>query len=182
MPGCCSARIRQTRSDDPTHGFFRRWLVIPFTRTFDEKSPNTVPRAVLDTRLSEPAELSGLLNRALDALPAIRTGRFTESASTRAALNEFKQTTDPLAVWLDSNTVTRPDAVTPKDQIRSAYGRACQEAGRPIMPDTQFTRALKTLRPGVEIAQRRINGKPAYVFMGLGFVFQDQEAPDSALF
>jgi len=109
------------RSDDATHAFFRRWLVIPFNRTFDEGAPDTVPRAVLDARLSEPGELSGLLNRALDALPAIRKGKFTESASTRAALDEFRRTTDPLAVWLDQYTVERPDAMLPKDQLRSAY-------------------------------------------------------------
>jgi len=161
------------RSDDATHGFFRRWTVIPFNRTFDEADPNTVPRAVLDARLSEPGELSGLLNRALDALPVIQQGRFTESASTRAALDEFRRTTDPLAVWLDQQTVERPDAMVPKDRLRSAYAQVCQEAGRPIMPDTQFTGALKRLRPKVQTSQRRIDRKPVHVFIGLGFVTHD---------
>jgi len=169
------------RSDDATHGFFRRWLVIPFNRTFDESDPDTVPRAVLDARLSQPGELSGLLNRALDALPTIRKGRFTESASTRAALEEFRRTTDPLAVWLDQNTVERPDAMVPKDKLRSMYGQACQDAGRPIMPDTQFTAALKRLRPKVESAQRRVDRKPTRVFLNLGFLIQDP-VPGDGLF
>ena len=169
------------RSDDATHGFFRRWLVIPFNRTFDETDPDTVPRAVLDARLSQPGELSGLLNKALDALAAIRQGRFTESASTRAALEEFRRTTDPLAVWLDQNTVERPDAMVPKDKMRSMYGQACQDAGRPIMPDTQFTAALKRLRPKVQPAQRRVDGKPTRVFLGLGFLTLDP-APGDGLF
>ncbi len=169
------------RSDDATHGFFRRWLVIPFNRTFDETDPDTVPRAVLDARLSQPGELSGLLNKALDALPAIRQGRFTESASTRAALEEFRRTTDPLAVWLDQNTVERPDAMVPKDKMRSMYGQACQDAGRPIMPDTQFTAALKRLRPKVQPAQRRVDGKPTRVFLGLGFLTHDP-VPGGGLF
>ena len=79
------------RSDDSTHGFFRRWLCVPFNRTFDESDTDHVPRAVLDAQLSDPEELSGMLNRALDALPVIQQGRFTESASTLAALNEFRQ-------------------------------------------------------------------------------------------
>lgn len=53
------------RSDDPTHGSFRRWLVVPFMRTFDEGTSGTLPREVLDARLSEPAELSGVLVKAL---------------------------------------------------------------------------------------------------------------------
>jgi putative DNA primase/helicase len=167
------------RSEDATHGFFRRWLVIPFTKTFDETDPNTIPPEILNARLSQPSELSGLLNKALDALPTIRKGRFTETASTRAALDEFRRTTDPLAVWLDQHTTERGDAMIPKDKLRSAYGQVCQEAGRPIMGEVQFTAALKRLRPKVEVTKRRVDGKPTPVFIGLGFVIQD---PESGLF
>jgi putative DNA primase/helicase len=162
------------RSGDSTHGFFRRWLVIPFEKTFDETDPQTIPRAVLDSRLSQPAELSGLLNRALEALPAIRKGRFTESDCTRAALDEFRRTTDPLAVWLDQDTVERPDAMIPKDKLRSSYGQVCQDAGRPIMGEVQFSAALKRLRPKVEPAKRTVDGKRfTPVYLGLGFVTHD---------
>jgi putative DNA primase/helicase len=158
------------RSDDATHGFFRRWLVIPFFKTFDESDPHTVPRAVLDARLAQPGELSGLLNRALDALPAIRKGRFTESASTRAALADFRATTDPLAVWLDQNTTERADGMVLKDLIRRAYGQVCQDSGRPILGDVQFTGALKRLRPKVEAARRTVDGRKTQVYLGLGMM------------
>jgi putative DNA primase/helicase len=161
------------RSEDATHGFFRRWLVIPFTRQFDEADPNTIPPEILNARLSQPGELSGLLNKALDALPAIRKGRFTETASTRAALEEFRATTDPMSVWLDANTVERPDAMVPKDRLRSMYGQACHEAGRPILGDVQFTAALKRLRPKVEPARRYVNKEKIQVFLGLGLLTQD---------
>jgi hypothetical protein len=43
----------------------------------------------LDAQLSEPAELSGVLNKALDALAAIRIrGGFTESQSMKRAWSE----------------------------------------------------------------------------------------------
>ena len=32
------------QSDDNTHGFFRRWQVVPFTRCFEEESPETIRR------------------------------------------------------------------------------------------------------------------------------------------
>jgi hypothetical protein len=53
---------------------------VPFNRTFDEIEKDAVPRKVLDARLSTPSELSGLLNRGLDALAQIQAGSFTESA------------------------------------------------------------------------------------------------------
>jgi putative DNA primase/helicase len=166
------------RSEDSTHGFFRRWLVIPFSRIFDDKAPEAVPPTILNTRLSQPSELSGLLNKALDALPTIRKGRFTESDSTRAALDEFRRTTDPLAVWLDINTVERPEAMIPKNKLRSAYGLVCQEAGRPILGEVQFTAALRRLRPRVEPARRTVNGKRfTQVYLGLGFVTEEEPGP-----
>jgi putative DNA primase/helicase len=165
------------RSEDSTHGFFRRWLVIPFNRTFSDLDPDHVPRAVLDARLSEPGELSGLLNRALDALPKIQEGRFTESDSTRAALDEFRAVTDPFGIWIDANTVTRPEAWVRKDELRKAYAAECQEHGRPIMRDAQFTAALKRLRPKVEGKRRRIGDSQVQVFEGLGFGTRDAEPP-----
>ena len=165
------------RSDDSTHGFFRRWLCIPFSRIFDETDPNAVPRAVLDARLSTPGELSGMLNRALDALPQVESGRVRESPSMRAAWSEFRQTTDPLAVWLDEHTVDSPTAWVPKEQIRSMYTRACQDAGRPVLADGRFTGDLKRLKPKVRATQRRIKGKPTYVFEGLGLRSELQEPP-----
>jgi len=164
------------RSDDATHGFFRRWLVVPFNRTFDEK--DAVPRAVLDGRLSEAGELSGLLNRALAALPVIRAGRFTESASTREALEEFIATTDPFGIWLDHETVEQPNGMVVKSVMRSAYTKVCKDEGRPILGAEQFTRALKRLRPRVRPAQRRVDGRVTEVFTGLGFVDRDQ-GPES---
>jgi putative DNA primase/helicase len=170
------------RSEDSSAGFFRRWIVIPFSRLFDESDPNTVPRAELDARLSQAGELSGLLNRALDKLHVIRAGRFTESDSTRAALAEFRATTDPLGIWLDQNTVERADGMVVKDRLRSAYSLVCQDSGRPILGDVQFTAALKRLRPRVQAAQRRVDGRNTRVFTGIGFVTHDPVPGGDGLF
>ena len=51
--------------------FIRRWLVAPFTRTFEEGAEGTLPRKVIDATLADPQELSGVLNKALAALPRI---------------------------------------------------------------------------------------------------------------
>ena len=50
-------------SRDRTHAFYRRWLIIPFTRRFDGVGNNPVPDKGLRDKLK--AELSGILNRFL---------------------------------------------------------------------------------------------------------------------
>ena len=163
------------RSDDATHGFFRRWLVIPFTRTFDETDVRTVPRAVLDARLSAPGELSGLLNRALDALPQIQSGKFTESPTLRAAWEDFRRTTDPLAVWLESVTIEVLEGFIEKAKLRELYRNECRDRGHPVLSDEVFTKRLLSLRPRVRSTKRRVNGMPTWCFVGIGLRAQESD-------
>ncbi len=162
------------RSDDSTHGFFRRWLVIPFEKQFD----GSVTRKDLDARLTTPQELSGLLNRALESLPQIQSGAFKESPSMSAAWNQFRQTTDPLGVWLEGNTVDAVDGFVPKATLRSLWATDCKENGRPIIGDAAFTEKLKSLRPNARAGQRRINKKVTECFIGFGLRATEYETPD----
>ncbi len=173
------------RSDDATHGFFRRWLVIPFNRTFDEK--DAVPRAVLDARLSSPGELSGLLNKALDALPAIRAGRFTESESTSqgALEGEFRRTHGPVWAfgWIPIPRRGRKSRLCQRIVCVSAYGQArCQEAGRPGASGTcSLRRRSKGYGRGCKQHSDGWTGRNTRVFVGLAFVIRDTE-PGSGLY
>jgi P4 family phage/plasmid primase-like protien len=165
------------RSGDASHAFFRRWLVVPFERTFEPGEQ--VPREVLDARLSSPGELSGVLNRALDVLPRVRRKGFTESESMREAWEEFKAMTDPVSVWLENNTVEHADALVPKSALLSAYNRDCEKQGRAGMTGKAFGQALKRARPQLRDAQRTVSGKLVWCWVGLG-LRQDDRPPDGS--
>lgn len=155
------------RSTDATHAFFRRWEVLPFTRTFEEREQ--VPRAVLDARLANPAELSGALNRALDALTVLRQQNgFTVSPAMREAWDEFRQSTDPLAVWLERSTVRNAAALVIKRELLKAYNLDCQQHGRAPMTAHGFTAAIRRLYPEITETQRTISGKVEWVWTGIG--------------
>jgi P4 family phage/plasmid primase-like protien len=161
------------KSQDASPAFFRRWIVVPFERTFADKAPDTIPGDKLDAILSDPAELSGVLNKALIALAAIRTRGLSESDSIKRATDEFRRATDPLAVWLDRCTVFDPAAVTPQDQLHRDYCRNCADAGRPTITKTAFGRAMKKLRPGVTDHQRTVSGTLVWCYIGIALVISD---------
>jgi putative DNA primase/helicase len=167
------------RSDDATHGFFRRWQVVPFTRTFEDGAAGTVPREELDERLSAPEELSGVLNKALAALAQIRKSGFSESESMRKAWQEFRTATDPLSVWLDRHTVDTPAAVLPKADLLRAYNQACDAAGRAPMTKTGFGRALRRARPDVHDAQRTVGDRVADCYTGIGLRVPEHDGGDA---
>lgn len=165
-------------SDDPTHGFFRRWLVVPFMRTFEEGSAGTISREKLDARLSAPNELSGVLNKALGALAAIgKRGGFTESESMKRAWSEFRTATDPLSVWLDCNTVDLPTAMVAKADLMTAFNKHCTDAGRPPLTKSAFGLALKRARPGIDEGQRTLSGRVQWVYMGIGLRTEPMAGP-----
>jgi putative DNA primase/helicase len=156
-------------TDDHTHGFFRRWQVVPFNRSFEEGAEGTAKREDLDAQLADPSELSGVLNKALLALEQIQQHGFTQSKSMRDAWAEFRSATDPLNVWLDLNTVALPNVMVPKSDLIAAYNKHLADSGRTPMTNTAFGLAIKRARPNIEEAQRTWQGKEkTWVYNGIG--------------
>lgn len=154
------------QSKDSSAAFFRRWGVFPFERTF--APTEQTPRRELDARLAQPMELSGVLNRALSALDGItRRGRLSQSESTRRAMMEFQEQTDPLAAWLDRFTTLNPPAITSKKDLHITYGSYADSSGRPPLSPKSFYSGVKRLRPTLTEAQRRVHGEVRDVFLGI---------------
>ena len=154
------------RSADASHAYFRRWIILPFERTFDPSEQ--IPREVLDAQLAAPSELSGLLNKALGAVAAIRTrGGLHEPESVCGAGHEFVQLTDPVAAWLNSTTMQSPDGMVAKDVLLAEYNRTAVREGRPIITPTALGLAIKRFIPGIKDAQRKVEGRRQWVWLGL---------------
>jgi P4 family phage/plasmid primase-like protien len=168
------------RSGDASHAFFRRWLVVPFDRTFE--GTEQIPRETLDAKLSDARELSGVLNRALEVMERVRSKGFTESQSMRKAWEEFKLMTDPVSVWLDRNTVTAAAAWCVKADLIAAYNKSADGDGRAGMTAQAFGRALKRARPGVEETQKTIDDRRVWCYTGIGLSSPDGDdtEPDGA--
>ncbi len=122
------------KSQDASPTFFRRWLVVPSERTFADGAPGTIPRDQLDPMLAEPGRVERPAQQGAGGHRRDPHRSLSESNLTRWAMDEFRKATDPLAVWLDRQTVLRPDAVIPQDQLYQEYTPsllACFDAGRP---------------------------------------------------
>jgi putative DNA primase/helicase len=164
------------RSKDASQGFFDRWLVVPFPNSFRGESYE-IGRGELDASLSTPAELSGLLSKAMGAWRTLRSaGRLPEPESVKAAWREFHAMTDPLAVWLDRHTVDDPDSFVPTQVIRAAYGAECERAGRPALTKSAWGIAIRQHRPDIEAKQRTVNGRVQWCYLGLGMQSDSSDA------
>jgi putative DNA primase/helicase len=170
------------RSKDASDAFLGRWWVVPFECVW-HGTEQEIPRRTLDAKLPDPRQLSGALNQALDHIEEVLDHGLTETESMRKAREEFQRATDPFSVYLRVKTVEHPQAVVPKADLRGHYATYCEDAGHPMMTDTAFGLTLKKLRPNVTDAQRTVNNRLQWCYVGIGLreqenARQQQEAHD----
>lgn len=119
-----------------THGFFRRWLLIPFLRTIED--------AEQDPRLTEKlkGELAGIFIWVLDNLKKLmQKGHFVESAPCRQALERYKLRSDSVRLFVcemcdeDNTFVT-----TGKDLFAKYKGYCFEDQMHPVGKQLFFER------------------------------------------
>lgn len=147
---------------DGTPAFYRRWVVLPFTRRF---SAEVADPAML-AKLTTDAELSGLLNRAVGALDDLqRRGHFPETASTRAAAEAFKLDTDSVAGFLADAVEFDPTGFTRRSALYDAYKLYCQQSNRGPLGRRRFLARVRDDHPELEEVKR--DGYDGFAGLGL---------------
>jgi P4 family phage/plasmid primase-like protien len=82
-------------SKDTTHGFFRRFLIVPFDRIFTSKDEDPFIAKKLES------ELSGILNKVLSRYETlIKNKRFSESKRVKESVKNYMEANDPIRDWL----------------------------------------------------------------------------------
>lgn len=133
-------------TSDSTNAFFRRWLIIPFDRTF---SAGTADRNLLG-KLTTPQELSGLLNHGLDALPGVMAaGKLSDAPSVAAAAAEFRVAVDSVAAFIDACCELGYDKEVAKPYLYNSYRSWCKDSNRRDVSRTRFPNRLRELVPAL---------------------------------
>jgi P4 family phage/plasmid primase-like protien len=137
-------------SPDASYAFFRRWVILPCYR-----KPPKIDRDLLD-KLTTPAELSGLLNRALDGLARVREHGFATTEATRSASRRFRVDVDAIAGFIDESCAFDSSARTGRSALFEAYRRWCDASARTPMSRQRFNASIRG-RLGEE-AEITVNG------------------------
>lgn len=128
------------RTNDLTHGFFRRTIILSFNRKFadHEQNPNLLNELL--------EELPGILAWAVDGLRTLRQqGRFTIPASSDAALEQYRAEANPVQLFADECLTASPTGrATPRD-LRAVYAEWCRQYGFIPRNVSTFGQALGAL-------------------------------------
>lgn len=137
----CNVLPRET---EKTHGYFRRFLIIPFEVEIPEAEQNKR----LHSEIIE-AELPGVFNWILEGLTRLLENRgFTECESSNKALAKYRLETDNVRLFVDEENY-RPQKVsekgTPLGDLYSSYKSYCNEGGYKPLNKVNFSKRLTDL-------------------------------------
>lgn len=132
---------------DTTNAIWRRMILVPFNRVFEESEQQLDLIDILES------ELSGILNVCLEALDRLNAaGLFTESSAVKSATEDYKLESNPVAQWLQLYCATtgskddKNNALT--TSAYAAYDSWCNTNGRRPINSANFGKELKRL--GIE--------------------------------
>lgn len=127
------------RNTENTNGFFRRFLIVPFSETIseEEKDPDLAGKIIT-------SELAGVFNWVMLGLQRLRTSRkFSGSAATENALATYRKESDSVAMFLDDAGLhPSPDGKIGKDQLYSDYRAYCTASGYHPLSKNNFGKRL----------------------------------------
>jgi len=105
-------------TSDHSNGFWRRQMVVPFTRDMEKASVHrkNAARYVID------AEHAALVNWALEGARRVQQqGEYTVPASSLRYVDQWRRETDSVRQFLETACVARPGARTPAPMLHKSY-------------------------------------------------------------
>ena len=129
-------------TSDITNAFYRRLIIINFTKQFfgDKNNPN------LKYEITTEAELSGFLRLVLKRLPRIlKEGlRPTTNETIARTQDQYLMSANPIKYFVNKALTPIPagEKYTPKTEVYDAYERFCRHHNLPIISEQSFSQAL----------------------------------------
>jgi putative DNA primase/helicase len=126
------------KDTEQSGGFFRRFLIIPFTETItdDEKDPDLASKIIA-------RELPGVFNWVMAGLRRLREARkFTDCRAANQALATYRKESDSVAMFIEDEGFEKSDKRTGKDDLYQCYRDYCRNSGFYSLTKVNFGKRL----------------------------------------
>lgn len=157
---------------DETEAFWRRWMLVPFSKKFEGKSDN--PNLIKELTTRE--ELSGLLNEALKRLPVfLERGNFVNAQSSEAVRAEYMRKSSPVQAFIMDCVVEDAQAEVEVELVYQRFVAYCLANKLPSMLKEVFGKKLISSLP-IRKERHGSDKNRAYVYVGIRLVDQQSAA------
>ena len=127
-------------TSDRSYGFYRRWLVLPFTYQIPENEKDPL----LLEKLTTPMELSGLLRLAVEGQKRIHKQRdFVVPETVKSALIDYQMENDSVLRFVaDEVDKTDREAAAMRSEVYETYRAFCESEGVRPVSQIAFNKSL----------------------------------------
>ena len=152
---------------DQTIAFWRRWIVIEFPNTFP-------PNPDLINELTTEEELSGFLNKVLEALTRIEVKGITKTDVVEKIMEFWKKRSNSVYAFVVDCLERDADYYETKDDVYNAYVEYCEENDFPPLSKNVFAQELQK-HIQVRTERKKIGGSRVYVWKGVRLKCRPEE-------
>ena len=149
---------------DKSYAYFRRWVLLPFYRTFD--GPNRDDS--LPEKLTTEEELSGLLNLALKGLKKLRDEHGFKDIDLEEIRRQYEMGASRIRSFIEEECTLQPEndqLYIESSKLREAFKKYCTERGTKYIDERKFGEELKALN--IKRSQKRIGKEKPYCYFGI---------------
>jgi putative DNA primase/helicase len=151
------------KAKDRSHGYYRRFIMIPFNKVFTEQEQDKN----LTQKLEQ--ELDGILQYALQGLKRLaEQNGFTKSVEAERLLTEYKAEGNPIEQFFNEHLVENDTEMVSTKRLYSEYKNYCVENGyKGILNSSNFAKELLKMFPKVRKERLSAEGGRDYYYTGI---------------
>ena len=152
------------RTKDKTWGFFRRWIAIPFNKTFPT---NSIFESKKRKLWSDPDTISSIIHKAVGLYrTAYLNGTYTVPDAAAELSRAMYQAANSIISWLDQFTTPDPETSMTRAEAYQSYAEYCIASG--FEPDNtrNFYATLRSQGYDPD-RKKQVDGKAVRVVNGL---------------
>lgn len=123
---------------DESDAFYRRWVIIEFTRVFTPEEQN--PTLICD--LTAPEELSGIFNLAKDALIRTLKENRLDFATNEEIRERYAKNSDSAKAFCYDRLELSPEDYLGKPDLYATYIQYCKAEKIPVKSEKSFFRSI----------------------------------------
>tara|TARA_B100002003_G_scaffold221411_1_gene224439 strand:- start:932 stop:1705 length:774 start_codon:yes stop_codon:yes gene_type:complete len=126
------------KSRDRSYGYYRRFLIVPFSKQFRGKNADrTLPNKLLE-------EIDGIFNWALVGLKRLfAQDGFTESKVLNEMIELYRRDNNPVITFIEEDCLVDSDETVSKKDLYAAYKDFCSENGYRSLNERHFFKEFK---------------------------------------
>ena len=155
------------RTKDRTHGFYRKWALIPFPNKFEGNSKDVD----LINELASEDKLSAFFNLSIEGINRVFSNSdFSSSDSTREQMEKYKEANDSVYAFIEEAVIEDMGNFVKRQELYQTYNQWCEDGGNRPVSQIKFNQQLPQHIPSAIKARDTESISRDQIWRNVGFV------------